>query len=195
MADRDTCRACGHEDWCAELYSQATPEGVHRYCRNHNTCHARVKAKYVTNHRKQEPVMEFGTYEEPAQVEGDTYKPRENYGHSAIVRVSEYKESVVTSNSPKGAPAVIIDVYDLNNKRAYLDVLIMTGALVDGFKPHVDGHPIVIKWEKAVAGNGRDYAKAVPAVAAAIEAAKAVYATGDPFSGSIQAVIDEEMPF
>lgn len=192
MPDRGTCGACGHEDWSTEFYSQAGPNGVGRYCRNHNTCHARVKAKYITNHQKGTTM--FGQYIEPAAAEGDTYKPREHYGNSCIIKVTDYRESIVTSNSPNGAPGVICDVYDLNMKETFRDVLMMTGALVDGFKPHVGGNPIVVKWEKTVAKNGRDYARAVPAVEAAIEAAKAVYAAGDPFAPTL-GTIDAEAPF
>jgi len=194
MADRTTCGACGHEDWSNEMYAVAGPGGAAMYCRNHNTCQDRRKARWT---QQKETTMEFGTYTEPVQAAGDTYKPRDHYGNSAIVRVTEYKPSVVTPNSPNGAPAVIVDVYDLNNKAAYMDVLIMTGSLVDAFKPHAGLNPIVVKWEKAVAANGRDYAKAVPAVQAAIDAAKNVYAAGDPFLriDTIGDSAEEEMPF
>jgi len=93
--------------------------------------------------------------------------------------------------------AALVLPTDLNNKAAYMDVLIMTGSLVDAFKPHAGLNPIVVKWEKAVAANGRDYAKAVPAVQAAIDAAKNVYAAGDPFLriDTIGDQAEEEMPF
>jgi hypothetical protein len=139
----------------------------------------------------------FGTYTEPETPAGDEYKPRDHYGNSAIVKVIEYKDKVKTVNTKEGSdgdPAIICDVYDLNLKEAFRDVLMMTGALVDGFKPHIGKNPIVVKWEKTVAKNGRDYARAVPATDAAIEAAKAVYAAGDPFAPTLD-TIQSEAPF
>ena len=185
---RDTCAHCGHTDSATEFYSQTRDGTTARYCRNHNTCQARA------NTNRKGTTMNFGTYTEPDTSTGDTYKPRDHYGNSAIVKVTEHKPEVITPNSPNGAPAVICDVYDLNLKQAFRDVLMMTGALVDGFKPHVGKDPIVVKWEKTVAKNGRDYARAVPAVEAAIEAAKAVYAGGDPFAPTL-GTIDAEAPF
>jgi hypothetical protein len=187
---KDTCAACGVTGYATEFYSWNNAGTVGRYCRNHNTCQTR------RNNNRKEQTMQFGTYEEPVKAEGDSYKTRDNYGHSAIVRVTEYKQSVVTPNSPNGAPAVIVDVYDLNNKAAYRDVLLMTGSLVDAFKTHVAKSPIVIRWEKTVAANGRDYARAVPAVEAAVQAAQAVYANGDPFL-TLDTIggDEEEMPF
>lgn len=190
MADRRTCTACGHEDWATEFYHQAGPTGVGTYCRSHNACQTRCK----TNWKEQRNMTTFDTYTEPETSAGDTYKPRDHYGNSAIIKVIEHKPEVITPYSPNGAPAVICDVYDLNMKEAFRDVLMMTGALVDGFKPHVGGNPIVIKWEKTVAKNGRDYARAIPATDAAIEAAKAVYAAGDPFAPTLD-TIKSEAPF
>jgi hypothetical protein len=65
---------------------------------------------------------------------------------------------------------------------------------VDTFKPLVAGPPIVVQWEKTIAKNGRDYARPVPAVEAAIAAAEAVYANGDPFAPEL-GTIEAEMPF
>jgi hypothetical protein len=137
----------------------------------------------------------FGTYEEPpAPVEGDEYKANQHYGNSAIVKVLRVEESKVTTNSPGGAPAVFVDVYDLNRKQVFRDVMMMTGAIVDGFRPHVGRDPIVIKWDRRVAKSGRDFAAPVPAVEAAVEAAKAVYAAGDPFAPTL-GTIESEAPF
>lgn len=198
MPDRRTCTACGHEDWANEMYNQAGPGGCYTYCRNHNSCQTRMKTLYATQRKAQKMTYpQFGDYVEPTQTEGDTYKPREHYGNSAIIRVLEHKPEIITPNSPNGAPGVICDVYDLNLKATYRDVLMMTGAIVDGFKAHVGKAPIVIRWEKTVAKNGRDYPRPVPAVEAAIDAAKAVYAAGDPFApeiGTVQAN-QEEAPF
>lgn len=136
----------------------------------------------------------FAAWTPAENTEGDTYKPREHYGNHAIVKVLEYKPEVVTSNSPNGAPAIIVDVYDLNKKAVFRDVLMMTGAIVDTFKTLVGGGPIVVQWEKRVAKNGRDYAAPAPAVEAAIAAAEAVYANGDPFAPTL-GTIESEAPF
>lgn len=136
----------------------------------------------------------FATYTAPAIEDADEYKPRDHYGNSCIVKVLEHKPEIITPNSPNGAPGVIVDVYDLNEKQVYRNVLMMTGAIVDGFKAHVGGAPLVIAWDKRVAKNGRDYPAPAPAVAAAIAAAEAVYAAGDPFAPTL-GTIEESAPF
>jgi hypothetical protein len=136
----------------------------------------------------------FASWTPAENTEGDSYKPREHYGNHAIVKVTEYKPNVVTVNNADGAPAVIVDVYDLNKKAVFRDVLMMTGSIVDTFKPLVGGAPIVVQWEKRVAKNGRDYAAPAPAVEAAIAAAEAVYANGDPFAPEL-GTIEAEAPF
>lgn len=193
---RSKCSACGHEDWTTELYALAGPTGAGWYCRNNKSCHERTKAQYAARRTetKRGTLMQFGTYEEPVNTESDDYKPREHYGNSAVVKVLEYKDKIVTPNSPDGAPGVLADVYDLNEKAAYRNVLMMTGSLVDGFRPHVGKSPIVVKWEKRVANNGRPYACAVPASEGAIKAASDLYAAGDPFAPTL-GTIEEEAPF
>ena len=137
----------------------------------------------------------FASWKPAEYTEGDVYKPGEHYGHSAIVKVREYKPVVVTSNSPNGAPAVIVDVHDLNDKHTYRDVLMMTGAIVDTFKAHAGGPPLVVQWEKAIAKNGRDYARPIPASERAIAAAEATYANGDPFAPTLGTITEEQAPF
>lgn len=188
MTTRHTCAACGHEDNATELYAQAGPTGAGWYCRNHNGCQRRRN-----DNRKVTTTMNFGTYTEPEPSTGDTYKPQDNYGNSVIVKVLEIDEKKITGNSPNGAPAVFCDLYDLNRKEAFRNVMMMTGAIVDGFRPHLGRDPIVIRWEKTRAASGRDYARPVPAVEAAIEAARAVYANGDPFVNLT--TIESETPF
>ncbi len=186
MSTRHTCAACRHEDNAPELYAQAGPTGAGWYCRNHNACQRR------RNDNRKVTTMGFDAFTEPAQTEGDSYRPRDHYGNSAICIVLGYKPDVITPNSPNGAPAVLVDVYDLNVKAAFRNVLMMTGAIVDGFKPHVGTRkPIVIKWDKRTAKSGRDYPAPVPATDAAINAAKAIYAAGDPFAPEVSTVASE----
>lgn len=199
-----TVRAC---DSCKHPMDRDDLQGVpdpytnetRWYCRHLEACTERTKQRLQTELAKEHTMTlpqhsRFASYVPPVNPDSDTYKPYEHYGNHAICKVLEYKPEVVTPNSPNGAPAVIVDVYDLNEKAAFRNVLMMTGAIVDGFKPHVGGPPLVIQWEKTVGNSGRSYARPAPAVPAAIEAAEAVYAAGDPFADKL-GTIGEEAPF
>lgn len=143
-------------------------------------------------------VPNFATYTTPANTEGDTYRPRDNYNHPCIVMVNEYKENVVTPNSPNGAPAVVVDLVDLHEGKTYRDVLLMTGALVDGFRAHAGTRvPLVVWWSKTMSKAGRDYATAQPGTPEHIAAATQYYAThGDPFAPKFAApTVTEQAPF
>lgn len=141
----------------------------------------------------------FETYVPPTQGESDAYKPGDNYNHPCIVKVLEYKPSVVTSNSPDGAPAVIVDLVDLTNRAVYRNVLMMTGAIVDGFKAHAGTNkPLVVWWSKATSKAGRDYAVPMPGSPDHIAAATAWYSVeGDPFAPQFGAPTPQqsEAPF
>lgn len=165
------------------------PNPPHRKCGGNATAHEQESTMATLPQHSR-----FASWTPAENTEGDVYKPREHYGNSAIVKVVEYKPEVVTSNSPNGAPAVIVDVYDLNKKAVFKDVLMMTGAIVDTFKTHAGGPPLVVQWEKTIAKNGRDYARPAPAVEAAITAAENVYANGDPFADKL-GTIEAEAPF
>lgn len=189
MTSRQTCAACKHENHTNELSAIAGPNGCHWYCRDTHACKART-----TNPK--ENTMQFGDYTEPVQTEGDTYKPYDHYEHHCVIAVREYKDKMVTSNSPDGAPGVIVDVLDLNTRNVHRNVLMMTGAIVDGFKPHVGKAPIVIMWGKRIAKSGRPYACPVPASERAIEAAQKWYAEkGDPFADKPGTIDHAEAPF
>lgn len=189
------CTACHYPTERDDLVAVAGPGGTAWYCRDTAACRARRDPTQKENDTMTLPQhSRFASWTPAVAAEGDQYKPREHYGNHAIVKVLEHKPEVVTPNSPNGAPAVIVDVYDLNLKAVYRDVLMMTGAIVDTFKPHVGGAPLVVQWEKRVAKNGRDYAAPAPAVEAAIAAAEAVYAAGDPFAPTL-GTIEEEAPF
>lgn len=135
----------------------------------------------------------FDEYVPPTPADSDEYKPAENYGRLVIVKVLEHKPSVVTPNSPNGAPAVIVNVCDVLSGSVYRNVLMMTGAIVDGFKPYV-GKLIVVTWDKATAANGRTYAKPMPATPDQVEQAKAVMQKGDPFAEKLD-TLESEPPF
>lgn len=198
------CSACHYPTERDQLTAVAGPHGTGWYCKDTTACTARtltISARQEENPTQKETITmtlpqhsRFASWTPAAAESGDEYKARDHYGNHAIVKVVEYKPEVVTPNSPNGAPAVIVDVYDLNMKQVFRDVLMMTGAIVDTFKPHVGGAPLVVQWEKRVAKNGRDYPAPAPAVDAAIAGAEAVYAKGDPFAPTL-GTIEEEAPF
>lgn len=139
---------------------------------------------------------QFDTYIPPVMEDSDEYKPRENYGHAVIVSVKEFKPSIITPNSPEGGPGVIVDVVDMDNDKVYRTVLMMTGAIVDGFKTRVgSGKPIVVSWGKRTSKSGRTYAAPEAATPEQLTKAGAWYAkNGDPFAAKFDTV-DAEPPF
>ena len=187
------CKFCGHEDVRAEFYAQAGPNGADLYCRNHNMCHTRAKERRAN--QKESNMSRFGTYSEPVNDDaGSDYRPRDHYGNSAIVHVREYRPEMETVNGV--GRAVICDVHDLNLKETHLGVLMMTGSLVDAFKPHVGKEPVVVRWEQRTSQKGRTYATAVPAVQAAVNAADDLYSKhGDPFLKADTGDATAEAPF
>lgn len=195
MSTVHPCTLCHYPTERDDLMAVAGPGGTAWYCRDNAACRARRDPTQKENDTMTLPQhSRFATWTPAVATEGDVYKPRDHYGNHAIVKVISYKAEVITPNSPNGAPAVIVDVYDLKLKRAFRDVLMMTGSIVDTFKPHAGGAPLVVQWERKVAKNGRDYAAPAPAIEAAIEAAEAVYAKGDPFAPTL-GTIEEEDPF
>lgn len=133
----------------------------------------------------------FEEYVEPTRAESDDYKPRDHYGNSCILRVTEFKSNIATVNG--AADAVYADIYDMTISQVFRGVMLMGGAFVDGLKPYIGKGPVVIYWRKQTSNAGRPYA--VPAAADADMIAKAteVYAKGDPFLQTIDD--DAEAPF
>lgn len=134
-------------------------------------------------------VPQFDPYIAPEITDGDTYKPHEHIGATVIVKIADYKPSVVTANTPDGGPAVIVDLVDLDLGTIYRDVLWMGGAFVDGMKnlapgqPGHTGRPLVIGIESRKSKSGRMYGAPLPATPAQIAKAGAYYqANGDPFA-------------
>lgn len=140
---------------------------------------------------------QFDTYTPPVMEDSDEYKPFNNYGHACVVMVKEFKPLVVTPNSPNGAPAVIVDLVDMNNDEVYRNVLMMTGAIVDGLKTRVGtGKPIVVSWGKRTSTSGRTYAAPEAATPEQLTAAGAWYAkNGDPFAAKFDTVDEATPPF
>lgn len=133
---------------------------------------------------------QFDEYTAPVMEDSDEYKPQDNIGATVIVKVKEFKTGVVTSNTPDGGPAVIVDLVDLGTNVIYRNVLWMGGSFVDGLKnlaPGAPGHtgrPVVIGIESRTSkASGRKYGAPVPAVPAQLTKATAYYqANGDPFA-------------
>ncbi len=143
--------------------------------------------------------QQFDTYVPPVLEDSDEYKPHEHIGHWLIVKVMEFKPSVVTSNTPGGGPAVIVDLVDLDGAVGPVvlrKVLWMGGSFVDGLKAKAPGgaeytgQPVVIGIEsRKSASSNRPYAAPLPADPAALARAAAYYqANGDPFAQSFQTV-------
>lgn len=132
-------------------------------------------------------VPDFATYSAPEMTEGETFKPHENIGKPLIVQVNELKHGVVTSNTPDGGPAVIVDLVDLDGRvEPYRDVLWMGGAVVDGLKAHAGTRkPVLIVFESRKSKSGRNYASPMAVDAAGAQRASAYYAAnGDPFAAT-----------
>lgn len=134
----------------------------------------------------------FETYEEPTPAESDDYKPRDHYGHAAIVKVNEFRTAVPTVNGP--ADAVYADIHDLTLGQTFRNVMLMGGAFTDAFARYVGKGPLVIVWEKKLSASNRPYAIVKAANAEQIKAAADVYAKGDPFAPAV-GTIDAEPPF
>lgn len=134
----------------------------------------------------------FEQYEEPTATESDDYKPRDNYGHAAIVKVLEHRAEMQTVNGP--ASAVFADIYDLTLGQTFRNVMLMGGAFVDAFTRYVGKGPLVVVWEKKLSSANRPYAVVKAANAEQIKQAADVYAKGDPFAPTVR-TIDAEPPF
>lgn len=133
----------------------------------------------------------FEEFVAPTPGESDDYKPRDNYGHACIVKVTEFRSQVQTVNG--NADAVFADLYDLTDSQVYHNVMLMGGAFVDAFKPYVGKGPVVVIWQKQESKAGRPYAVPVAATPFQMDAAADVYAKGDPFV--TLSTIDAEPPF
>lgn len=119
--------------------------------------------------------MTFGTFVPQSIPDSDEYKPIDHVHRALIVKVLEYKASIITPNSPEGGPGVIADVVDVPEAKVYRNVLWMSGSIVDNMKPHVGGDPVVIHFEPTTSKSGRTYPGVVAATAAELAAATAYY--------------------
>ncbi|GAC1408742.1 MAG: hypothetical protein NVSMB60_30260 [Mycobacterium sp.] len=102
---------------------------------------------------------QFADFVAPAQEDSDPFPPKDNYNKPLLVKVRELKPSIVTANSPDGAPGLIVDLVDLTGRpnQPHRNVLWMGGAVVDGLKQYVNGMPLVIRFEPRKSNSGRTY--------------------------------------
>lgn len=140
-------------------------------------------------------VPSFADYVAPTIEDSDAYRAADNIGHVCIINVRKYEQSIITPNSPDGAPGVAVDVVDLDAPggpaaQVFRNVLMMTGAIVDGFKVHAGtGKPLVVSWEKRTAKSGRTYPAPASSTTADLTRAAAWYAAnGDPFAPAFDTV-------
>lgn len=106
----------------------------------------------------------LGAYEPPVRVLGDKFAAQDNQNKPLIVVARQFIENAKTKHSPEGKPAVRVDVVDLlDNGRIYIDALWMSGALVDGLKPHIAAEtPLPVEIKQVVAGSGNPYLTLAP---------------------------------
>lgn len=137
---------------------------------------------------------QFAEYEPPAQEDSDTFKPKENYDKPLLVKVREHKTGVVTEFSPDGSEALIVDLVDLSDGKAYSNVLWMGGAIVDGLKQHAGGPTVlVIRFEKRKSNSGRTYPAPAKSTDEDKNLAKRYYEKkGDPFAQQFTDVAEKD---
>lgn len=117
----------------------------------------------------------FGTFVPQAIADSDEYKPIDHIHRGLIVKVLDYKPSIITPNSPDGGPGVICDMVDVVEAKAYRNVLWMSGSIVDNLKPHVGGNPVVIHFEPVTSKSGRIYPGVQAGTPAEVAAATAYF--------------------
>ncbi len=148
-------------------------------------------------------MTQFDQYVAPALEDSDEYKPHEHIGATVIVKVKEFKPSVVTPNTPEGGPAVIVDLVDLDLSAVFRNVLWMGGSFVDGLRDlapggaKYTGRPLVIGIESRTSkASGRKYGAPAAAEPGQLAKATAYYqANGDPFVQQFATVAKDEPPF
>lgn len=108
--------------------------------------------------------MTLGAYEPPVRVQGDRFAAQDNQNKPLIVVARQFIENAKTKHSPEGKPAVRLDVVDLLADTVYIDALWMSGALVDGLKPHVGaGTPLPVEIQQVTgASSGNPYLTLAP---------------------------------
>jgi hypothetical protein len=111
-----------------------------------------------------ENVMSLGEYVAPERMQGDKYVANQHIGRPMIVVARELVEGMRTKHQPDGSGVGIrIDVADLAEDKVYIGALWMSGALVDGLKPHVaTGTPLPVKIDQVTGASGNPYLTLVP---------------------------------
>lgn len=140
---------------------------------------------------------QFATYEAPEFEDSDTYKPKEHYDATLVVKVKEFKSGVITEYSPEGGDAVIVDVLDVDAAETFRNVLWMGGAVVDGLKKHAGTSDlVVIHFEQRTGKSGRKYPAVAAAATSELKAAEKYFAShDDPFAAQFTTVSADEPPF
>lgn len=156
-----------------------------------------TSASAVSAAGHQGEMMSAPTFEDfvaPVNEDSDPYPPKDNYNKPLLVKVREHKEGIVTSNSPDGAPGVIVDLVDLSDGKIYRNTLWMGGAVVDGLKQYV-GKVLVIRFESRKSNSGRTYPAPIKASDEDKTLATRYYdSKGDPFKPQFTDLADD-IPF
>ena len=140
-------------------------------------------------------MTQWETFEPSENVQGDTYKAIDHIGATIIVKVKELKDSIVTENSPNGAPGIIVDLFDLKDDGVYRDVLWMGGAMVDGLKKYTN-RLLVVQLEARKSKSGRTYPAPVGVDPDVQTRAQKRYAEkGEPLAAEIGTVDADKPPF
>ena len=135
---------------------------------------------------------EFASFTTPEPVaEEDRFDARQAIGHAILVRPTEHKTGVVTSNNPNGTDALAADILDLDfpgGPKVFKDTLLFTGSLVDGLKKYI-GQLVVVRLQMMTSKTGRTYPTPLPGEAGDTERATAYYSQhGDPFAPTFHTV-------
>lgn len=130
--------------------------------------------------------MELATFTPVEQ--GDRWPAKEAVDRPLIVQVREHRHGIKTrfnsdpnekSYKADGSPGVTLDIVDLTTGAVYLDVLWMSGAIVDGLAPYLTQTlPIKLVWAGSQTG-GNAYLSPVPLEGAELATATS-WATSNP---------------
>lgn len=127
-------------------------------------------------------MTEIGRFTPTASGTGDMWLPKDHPNVPVIVKVRAVRSGVVTSNSPEGTDALLVDLVDLSTSEVLRDVLWFGGAVLDNLTEHVGGLALVIKFAPRKSKAGRDYVAPEEGSDAEIAYARQwLAAKGDPF--------------
>lgn len=91
---------------------------------------------------------------EDANPDAVRVSPRDIIDTLILVKVNEFKDSVITKHAPGGTPAIALDLVSVETGSVALDQLWFNGALVDGFKDYVgEVVPCRLGWVPSKSGG------------------------------------------